>query len=86
MPRSKPRRPPQRSIGQSSRFCMWPGCGELISVALMMCGDCWYKIPSHLKDALGKAQRRRDEQATGAAADAILAYARAQSGQMAGAE
>jgi hypothetical protein len=52
----------------------------------MMCGDCWYKIPSHLKDALGKAQRRRDEQATGAAADAILAYARAQSGQMAGAE
>lgn len=85
MPRNRNRRPPSRGTGLSAHFCAG-GCGELISVALMMCGDCWYKIPSHLKDALGKAQRRRDEQATGAAADAILAYARAQSGQMAGAE
>ena len=79
MPRSRRRRPPQRGTGQFSRFCMRPGCGELIAAALLMCPECWYKIPSHLKDALAKAQRRRDEQAVTAAADAITAYARHQS-------
>ena len=84
MPRKSRPQKPQR-WGGSARFCAWPLCDELIGVSMLMHSGHWRMVPLHLRDALIKAQRRRDERAVSAAADAIVEYAR-QSGQMAGAE
>ena len=87
MPRKQRPQKPQR-WGGSARFCAWPRCDELISPSMLMHGEHWRKVPLHLRDALIKAQRRRDERAVARAAADITEYARRRSvaEQMAGAE
>ena len=76
-PRKARPRKPQR-WGGSARFCAWPRCGELITTSMLMHGDHWRMVPLYLRDALIKAQRRRDEQAVARATAAITEYARQQ--------
>ena len=77
MPRKARPRKPQR-WGGSARFCAWPLCGELVSLAMLMDQPHWRKIPLHLRDALTRAQRRGDEQAVARATADITDYARQQ--------
>ena len=86
-PRKARPRKPQR-WGGSARFCAWPLCDELIGVSMLMHSGHWRMVPLHLRDALIKAQRRRDERAVARVAADITEYARRRSvaEQMAGAE
>ena len=86
-PRKARPRKPQR-WGGSARFCAWSLCDELIGVSMLMHSGHWRMVPLHLRDALARAQRRRDERAVARAAADITEYARRRSvaEQMAGAE